>query len=114
MATAPLLTDDALSPEAAEVFADIRATRGTDYVNNFWRALAHDPATLKATWERLKGLMGPGALLRCHLFRRPAPAGGKVDPGIDTAVDQLAGELAQDHGDEALGVHVGLLRAGSP
>ncbi|MCB1337394.1 MAG: carboxymuconolactone decarboxylase family protein [Maritimibacter sp.] len=62
MATAPLLTDDALSPEAAEVFADIRATRGTDYVNNFWRALAHDPATLKATWERLKGLMGPGAL----------------------------------------------------
>ena len=62
MATLPLLTDDQLTPEAAAVFADIRATRGTDYVNNFWRALAHDPATLKATWERLKGLMGPGAL----------------------------------------------------
>lgn len=62
MATLPLLTDDELSPEAAEVFADIRATRGTDYVNNFWRAMAHEPATLKATWERLKVLMGPGHL----------------------------------------------------
>ncbi|MGR3377798.1 carboxymuconolactone decarboxylase family protein [Salipiger abyssi] len=62
MASRPLLTDDQLSPLAREVFDDIRATRGTDYVNNFWRALAHDPETLKATWERLKGLMGPGAL----------------------------------------------------
>lgn len=62
MATVPLLSDDALSPEAAEVFADIRATRGSDFVNNFWRAMAHDPATLKATWERLKDVMGPGAL----------------------------------------------------
>lgn len=62
MATVPLLTDDQLSPEAAEVFADIKATRQTDYVNNFWRAMANDPATLKATWERLKAIMGPGAL----------------------------------------------------
>jgi uncharacterized peroxidase-related enzyme len=62
MATVPLLTDDQLSPEAAAVFADIRATRATDYVNNFWRALANEPATLKATWERLKAVMGPGAL----------------------------------------------------
>ncbi|APZ53683.1 carboxymuconolactone decarboxylase family protein [Salipiger abyssi] len=62
MASRPLLTDDKLSPLAREVFDDIRATRGTDYINNFWRALAHDPETLKATWERLKGLMGAGAL----------------------------------------------------
>ncbi|MBN9887767.1 carboxymuconolactone decarboxylase family protein [Salipiger abyssi] len=62
MASRPLLTDEQLSPLARAVFDDIRATRGTDYVNNFWRALAHDPETLKATWERLKGLMGPGAL----------------------------------------------------
>ncbi|GKY89152.1 carboxymuconolactone decarboxylase family protein [Sinisalibacter aestuarii] len=62
MATVPLLTDDQLSPEAAAVFADIRAVRQTDYVNNFWRAMANDPATLKATWERLKAIMGPGAL----------------------------------------------------
>lgn len=62
MATQPLLTDEELSPEAAEVFADIRAVRGSDFVNNFWRALAHDPALLKATWERLKVVMAPGAL----------------------------------------------------
>lgn len=62
MATVTLLDDADLSPAAAEVFADIRATRGTDYVNNFWRALAHDPALLRATWDRLKDVMAPGAL----------------------------------------------------
>ena len=62
MATRELLTDEDLDPAAREVFDDIRATRGTDHVNNFWRALAHDPVTLKLTWERLKVLMGPGAL----------------------------------------------------
>ncbi len=62
MATRPLLSDEEASAEALAVFADIRATRGTDYVNNFWRALAHDPATLKATWDRLKEVMGPGTL----------------------------------------------------
>ena len=36
--------------------------RGTDYVNNFWRALAHDPAELKRVWEEAKAVMAPGAL----------------------------------------------------
>jgi len=58
MATVPLLTDEQASPEARAVFDDIRATRKTDFINNFWRALANDPALLKATWERLKQLMG--------------------------------------------------------
>ena len=62
MATVKLLTDEELAPEAAAVFADIRATRGTDYVNNFWRALAHDPALLARTWASLKAVMGPGRL----------------------------------------------------
>lgn len=62
MSTVKLLTDDELSPEAAAVFADIRATRKTDFVNNFWRALAHDPALLKRTWESGKQVMAPGAL----------------------------------------------------
>jgi AhpD family alkylhydroperoxidase len=60
--TMPLLRDDELSPEAAAVFADIRATRKTDFINNFWRALAHDPVTLKRTWESIKAVMAPGAL----------------------------------------------------
>lgn len=59
MPTVRLLADEELSAEAAAVFADIRATRGSDFINNFWRALAHDPETLKATWERLKAVMAP-------------------------------------------------------
>jgi AhpD family alkylhydroperoxidase len=62
MATVRLLSDDDLSPEARAVFDDIRAVRRTDFVNNFWRALAHDPVTLKRTWESIKQVMGPGAL----------------------------------------------------
>ena len=62
MATVRLLSDEELSPEARAVFDEIRAARGTDYVNDFWRALAHDPVTLRATWERLASVMGPGAL----------------------------------------------------
>ncbi|MFO7856567.1 MAG: carboxymuconolactone decarboxylase family protein [Paracoccaceae bacterium] len=62
MATLPLLDDDELSPEAAAVFGDIRATRGSDFVNNFWRALAHDPAQLAEVWAAVKRTMQPGAL----------------------------------------------------
>jgi len=62
MATVPLLSDAAAGAEARAVFDEIRAARGTDYVNNFWRALAHDPTLLRATWERLSAVMAPGAL----------------------------------------------------
>ena len=62
MATVPLISDAAASPEVQAVFDDIRATRKTRYINNFWRALANDPPLLQATWERLKQVMGPGAL----------------------------------------------------
>ncbi|AZL60678.1 carboxymuconolactone decarboxylase family protein [Tabrizicola piscis] len=62
MATVPLLRDEEAGAAALAVFDDIRAKRQTDYVNNFWRALAHDPATLKATWERAQAVMAPGAL----------------------------------------------------
>lgn len=65
MATVTLMTDtqvDAI-PAVKAVFDDIRATRKSDFVNNFWRALAHDPAALKRTWENLKAIMvAPGAL----------------------------------------------------
>jgi AhpD family alkylhydroperoxidase len=62
MGTVPLLSDEAAGAEALAVFDDIRAKRQTDYVNNFWRALAADPALLRATWERLQMVMAPGAL----------------------------------------------------
>ena len=50
------------SPEVRAVYDDIMATRKTDWVNNFWKALAHDPAALKRTWETAKQVMGPGSL----------------------------------------------------
>ena len=59
MATVKLISDeDAKSiPEVLAVFDDIRATRKTDFINNFWRALANDPSLLKRTWEGLKAVM---------------------------------------------------------
>jgi AhpD family alkylhydroperoxidase len=62
MSTVRLLSDEDLSPQARAVFADIRATRNSDFVNNFWRALAHDPTLLKRTWDGVKAVMGSGAL----------------------------------------------------
>ena len=50
------------SPEVRAVYDDIMATRKTDYINNFWKALAHDPGLLKRTWEETKTLMAAGAL----------------------------------------------------
>jgi len=49
MGTVPLLSDEEVSAEALAVFNEIRALRGTDYVNNSWRSLAHDPGLLRAT-----------------------------------------------------------------
>lgn len=62
MATLPLLGDEEAGGEALATFDDIREKRQTDYVNNFWRALAHDPALLRATWERIQATMAPGEL----------------------------------------------------
>jgi len=50
------------SPEVRDVYDDIMATRKIDTINNFWKAIAHDPATLKRTWEDIKQIMAPGAL----------------------------------------------------
>jgi AhpD family alkylhydroperoxidase len=58
----PLVDELEASAEVRAVFDDIRKTRDTDYINNFWRALANDPATLKRIWQGLKQVMAPGAL----------------------------------------------------
>jgi len=62
MATLALVEYTEASPEVRAVYDDIMATRKTDWVNNFWKALANDPATLRRTWETAKDLMGPGHL----------------------------------------------------
>jgi len=50
------------SPEVRAVYDDIMATRKTDWINNFWKALANDPVTLRRTWESIKQIMAPGEL----------------------------------------------------
>ena len=62
MATLGLVEYDAAIAEVRAVYDDIMTTRQTDYVNNFWKALAQDPATLKRTWESIKQVMASGAL----------------------------------------------------
>jgi len=61
MATKLIEYSDA-SPGVRAVYDDIMATRKVDWINNFWKALANDPATLKRTWEDIKQIMAPGAL----------------------------------------------------
>ena len=50
------------SPQVRAVFDDIKRTRKVEDVNNFWKYLAHDPATLKRTWTSVKEVMSPGTL----------------------------------------------------
>ena len=62
MATLGLIDYDAASPDVRAVYDDIMATRKTDWINNFWKAIAHDPVTLRRTWQSVKEIMAPGAL----------------------------------------------------
>ena len=62
MATLGLVEYGDASPEVRAVYDDIMAVRKTDWINNFWKAIAHDPVTLRRTWEDVKQIMGPGAL----------------------------------------------------
>src|SRR5258708_8791816 len=62
MATLGLVEYKDASPEVRAVYDDIMATRKVDWINNFWKAIARDPATLKRTWESIKQIMAPGPL----------------------------------------------------
>jgi len=64
MATVKLIEYSEASPEVRAIYDDIMATRKTDWVNNFWKALANHPPTLGRTWESVKEVMAPGALDR--------------------------------------------------
>jgi AhpD family alkylhydroperoxidase len=62
MATLGLIEYRDATPDVRAVYDDIMETRGVDRVNNFWKAIAHDPATLRRTWDAVKQTMAPGAL----------------------------------------------------
>jgi AhpD family alkylhydroperoxidase len=58
----PLIQYEDASEAVRSVYDDIMATRKVDWINNFWKVLAHDPALLKRTWESVREVMAPGAL----------------------------------------------------
>ena len=62
MATLNLVEYDDAPAEVRAVYDDIMATRGVDWINNFWKVIANHPPTLKRTWENIKQVMAPGAL----------------------------------------------------
>jgi AhpD family alkylhydroperoxidase len=62
MATWGLVEYKDAGPEVRAVYDDIMATRKVNWINNFWKALAHDPITLKRTWQSIKEIMSPGKL----------------------------------------------------
>jgi AhpD family alkylhydroperoxidase len=62
MATLGLIEYHAASPEVRAIYDDIMATRKTDWINNFWKAIANDLPTLRRTWASIKEIMGPGSI----------------------------------------------------
>ena len=62
MSTLGFIEYDNASPEVRAVYDDIMTTRNTEKINNFWKALAHDPVRLKRTWEDTKTIMAAGQL----------------------------------------------------
>src|SRR5436190_18992094 len=62
MATLGFVEYDDAGPDVRAVYDDIMTTRNVNWINNFWKALAHDPPTLRRTWESIKQIMAPGAL----------------------------------------------------
>ncbi|MEM9204708.1 MAG: carboxymuconolactone decarboxylase family protein [Pseudomonadota bacterium] len=62
MSTVPLIEYDDANADVRAVYDEIMELRGTDWVNNFWKVLANDPATLRRTWDSVKQVMAPGAL----------------------------------------------------
>lgn len=62
MATVPLVRYEDAPREVQDIFDDIKRTRNVDDVNNFWKALANQPETLRRTWETVREVMRPGAL----------------------------------------------------
>ena len=62
MTIVTLIEYDEANTEVRAVYDDIMETRRTDWINNFWKALANDPPTLRRTWESIKQVMAPGVL----------------------------------------------------
>ena len=62
MAMYGLVEYEDAAPDVRAIYDDIMTTRKIDWINNFWKAIAHDPALLQRTWESVKQIMAPGAI----------------------------------------------------
>ena len=62
MSLAPIIEYEQATPEVRAVYDEIMAARKSDWINNFWKVLANDPAPLRRIWENVKQVMAPGAL----------------------------------------------------
>ncbi len=62
MATVKLVEYEDACADVREIYDDIRKLRGSDFINNFWKALANNPGQLKQIWTQLKVVMGPGSI----------------------------------------------------
>ena len=62
MAMYGLVEYEDAAPDVRAIYDDIMATRKIDWINNFWKAIARDPALLRRTWESVKQIMAPGAI----------------------------------------------------
>ncbi|HBE99794.1 MAG TPA: alkylhydroperoxidase, partial [Dehalococcoidia bacterium] len=62
MSITPLIEYEDATEEVRSVYEDIMATRGSNWINNFWKALATQPELLKRTWNGVKSVMADGAL----------------------------------------------------
>ena len=99
--------DDA-SPEVRAVYDDIMETRKVDWINNFWKALAQDPATLKRTWESIKQVMAPGAL--DPLTKEMIYVAVSVTNGCEYCINShIAGARAKGMTDEMLAELMGVV-----
>lgn len=106
MATVKLMSDEEAesNPAVKAVFDDIRATRGSDFINNIWRALANDPPGLERTWEHLKSVMAaPGALdakTREMIYIAVSTANGcSYCVHSHTAAAKAKGMTTEEHGE---------------
>jgi len=62
MALVPMVEYADAAPEVRAVYDEIMKARGSDWINNFWKVLAHDPANLRRMWDNVRQVMAPGAL----------------------------------------------------
>ena len=102
MATVKLIEYAQASAEVRAVYDDIMATRKTDRINNFWKALASHPPTLRRTWESVKEVMTPGAL--DPLTKEMVYLAVSASNGCDYCIaSHTAGARKQGMTDEMLG-----------